>query len=89
MRQSKGRIPDGVLEEIFPKKLSRSRASEWAYSLLKQQILSGEFKKGQRLFREEIAQNFNVSETMVTRAFSRLKKDGLIIIKGGVGSFVA
>ena len=89
MSQSKRRIPDGVLEEIFPQKLNRLRASEWAYSRLKQQILSGEFKKGQRLLREEIAQNFNVSETIVTKAFSQLKKEGLIIIKGGVGSFVA
>ena len=78
-----------MLEEIFPQKLSRLRASEWVYSLLKQQILSGEFKKEQRLLREEIAQKFNVSETIVTKAFSQLKKDGLIIIKGGVGSFVA
>ena len=89
MKQSKSRIPTEVLEEIFPKQLRRSRASEWVYSRLKQQILSEEFKKGQRLLREEIAQNFNVSETNVTRALSQLKKDGLIIIKGGVGSFVA
>ena len=89
MRQSKRKIPDEVLGEIFPQKLSRLRASEWAYSRLKEQILSGEFKKGERLLREEIAQNFNVSETIVTKAFAQLKKDGLIIIKGGVGSFVA
>jgi len=89
MKQSKGRIAAEVLEEIFPQKLGRLRASEWVYSRLKHQILSGEFKRGQRLLREEIAQNFNVSETIVTRAFSQLKKDGLIIIKGGVGSFVA
>ncbi len=88
MKQHKRRIPTEVLEGIFPNPLSRLRASEWVYSRLKQQILSGEFKKGQRLLREEIAQNFNVSETNVSRAFSHLKKDGLIVIKGGVGSFV-
>ncbi len=89
MRRSNRKIPDEVIEEIFPQKLSRLRASEWAYSRLKEQILSGEFKKGQRLLREEIAQNLNISETIVTKAFSQLKKDGLIIIRGGVGSFVA
>ena len=78
-----------MLEEIFPQKLSRLRASKWVYSRLKQQILSGEFKRGQRLFREEIAQNFNVSDTIVSRAFSQLEKNGLILVKGGVGSFVA
>ncbi len=88
MEQSKGRIPAAVLEEIFPQRLSRLRASKLVYSRLKQQILSGEFRKGQRLLREDIAQNFNVSETIVSRALSQLKKDGLIIIKGGVGSFV-
>jgi len=33
-------------------------------------------------------QNFNVSRTPVAKAFSQLKKDGLIIIKHG-GAFVA
>jgi DNA-binding GntR family transcriptional regulator len=52
-------------------------------------ILSGKMKKGRRLIREEIAQNFNVSEVVVFMAFSQLKKDGLVIIKWGKGSFVA
>lgn len=89
MKQLKRKIPAEVLEEIFPQKLSKLRASKWIYSRLKQQILSGEFKRGQRLLREEIAQDFNVSETIVSVAFSQLKKDGLIVVKGGVGSFVA
>jgi DNA-binding GntR family transcriptional regulator len=83
------RIPDEVLKEIFPRKLNRCRASETVYTQVKQMILSGRLKKGQRLLREEIAQNFNVSEMIVSKAFSQLKKDGLIIKKGRVGSFVA
>jgi len=89
MRKSKGRISHEVLEEIFPKKLKRSLASERIYTELKQMILSGKLKKGERLFREKIAQDFIISETVVAGAFSRLKKDGLVIIKGGKGSFVA
>jgi DNA-binding GntR family transcriptional regulator len=89
MRKSKSRIPDEVLKEIFPKKIKRSLGSERIYSELKQMILSGKLKKGKRLFREKIAQDFDVSETIVATAFSRLKKDGLVIIRGGVGSFVA
>jgi DNA-binding GntR family transcriptional regulator len=89
MRKSKRRIPDEVLKEIFPRKLKRSLASERAYSQLKQMILSGKLKKGKRLFREKIAQDLDVSYTAVSEAFSRLKKDGLVIIKGSVGSFVA
>ena len=89
MKKSRNRIPDEVLKEIFPKKLKRSLGSERIYSQLKQMILSGKLRKGKRLFREKIAQDFNVSETVVAEAFSRLKKDGLVIIRGGVGSFVA
>lgn len=88
MRKSKSTIPNEVLKEIFPKKLKRTLASERVYNELKQMILSGKLRKGKRLFREKIAQDFNVSETIVVRAFSRLKKDGLVIIRGGVGSFV-
>jgi hypothetical protein len=89
MRNKTSRIPDEVLKEIFPRKFNRSLACERVYSQLKQMILSGKIKKGQRLLREEIAQSLNVSETVVSKAFSQLKKDGLVIIKGRVGSFVA
>jgi DNA-binding GntR family transcriptional regulator len=89
MRKSEGRISHKVLKEIFPKKLTRGLASERIYTELKQMILSGKLKKGERLFREKIAADFNVTETVVAGPFSRLKKDGLITVKGGTGSFVA
>ena len=88
MRKSKDRIPDEVLKEIFPEKLKRYGASEKVYSHLKQMILSGKVKKGERLIQEKIAQKFNVSRMAVGIAFSKLKKDGLIISKRGVGSFI-
>ena len=86
---SRDRIPDEVLKEIFPKKLSRNLSSEQIYTQLKQMILSGRLKSGQRLIQEKIAQKFNVSRMAVAIAFSQLKKDGLIISKRGSGSFVA
>jgi len=89
MIEPSDRIPDEVLKEIFPRKLNRCRASEWVYTHLKQMILAGKFGKGQRLVREEIAQNFDVSEGIVSRAFSQLRKERLIISKGRKGSFVA
>jgi DNA-binding GntR family transcriptional regulator len=88
MRKSINKIPDDVLKEIFPRGLNRSLASERVYSHLKQMILSGKVKKGQRLVQEKIAQKFNVSRMAVGIAFSKLKKDGLIISKRGVGSFI-
>jgi DNA-binding GntR family transcriptional regulator len=89
MRKSKHRIPDVVLKEIFPTKLKRSPGSERVYNQLKQMILSGKLKKGKRLYREKIALDFDVGYTGVSKAFSRLEKDGLVIIKNNVGSFVA
>ena len=88
MRKSRDRIPDEVLKEIFPKKLNRCRVPETVYTELKQMIISGQLGNGKRLVREDIAQHFNVSEMAVTRAFSQLKKDGLVISKGKFGSFV-
>lgn len=89
MKKSKNRIPTEVLKEIFPKKIKRSLGSERVYSQLKHMILSGKLKKGRRLDREKIAQDFDVGYTAVCEAFSRLKKDGLVIVKHTVGSFVA
>jgi len=89
MRRSKDRIPNEVLKKIFSRKLKRSLGSERVYNQLKHMILSGKLKKGKRLFREKIAQDFDVGYTAVSEAFSRLKKDGLVILKHSVGSFVA
>jgi DNA-binding GntR family transcriptional regulator len=88
MKVTKDRISDELLKEIFPRGLNRGLASERVYSHLKQMILSGKVKKGRRLVQEEIAQKFNVSRMAVGIAFSKLKKDGLIISKRGVGSFI-
>jgi DNA-binding GntR family transcriptional regulator len=61
MKESRDRIPDKGLREIFPKKLCTHRASEGVYSELKKMILSGKVKKRPRLIREKIAQDLNVS----------------------------
>ena len=89
MIEPKDKIPDEILKQIFPRKLNRCRASEWVYTQLKQMVLAGKLKKGKRVVREEIAKNFDVSEGVVSRAFSQLKKERLIISKGRKGSFVA
>ena len=89
MRKSRNRIPNEVLKEIFPQKIKRSLGSERVYNQLKQMILSGKLKKGQRLFQGKIAQDFGVNSVTVAIAFSKLKKHRLVIVKRGVGSFVA
>ena len=89
MRKSRNRIPNEVLKEIFPQKIKRSLGSERVYNQLKQMIISGKLKKGKRLYGERIAQDFDVGYTAVSEAFSRLKRDRLVIVKHGVGTFVA
>ncbi len=81
-------ISKKVLKEVFPKKLNRSLAFEHIYSHLKQMILSGELRKGQRLLALEFTLIFDVNHGTVSQAFSQLRKDGLVISKGR-RSFVA
>jgi DNA-binding GntR family transcriptional regulator len=51
-------------------------------------IISGRLKKGQKLLQEKIAEDFRVSRVTVAIAFSQLKREGLIVSKNGVGSFI-
>ena len=88
MKITGNRIPDDVLKEIFPKRFNRSLATKQIYTHLRQMILSGKLKKGQKLLQEKLAQDFRVSRVTVGIAFSQLKMDGLIVSKNGVGSFV-
>jgi hypothetical protein len=74
MRVKRDRIPNEVLKEIFPKKLSRFQSSAEVYTQLKTMILSGKLKKGERLTQGEIVQRFNLNWAAVGVAFSRLKK---------------
>jgi DNA-binding FadR family transcriptional regulator len=54
------------------------------------QIVSGERVAGSRLPTEEkLATDYGVSRTVVREAISRLKSDGLVITKQGLGAFVA
>ena len=82
------RIPNEVLEEIFPKKLKRYGVSGKVYSQLKEMILRGKLKKGESLFYERIVQEFSVSRDVAHGVISQLKRDGLVISKRRVGSFV-
>ncbi len=88
MRSKISKIPDEVVEEIFPEKLERYGASEKVYSQLKKMILTGKLKKGESLFYERIVREFNVNRDVAHGVVSQLKKDGLVISKRRVGSFV-
>jgi DNA-binding GntR family transcriptional regulator len=84
----KNRIPDSVMGEIFPRKVKRSILRDEVYDQLKKMILSGRFKKGQRLVEEELAHRLNVSRSPVHTSLLRLRKEKLVIWKHRKGTFV-
>lgn len=85
---SRDRIPDEVLKEIFSERLRRFDALRTVYNHLRLMIVSGKLKKGEKIVREHIAQDFNVNKMTVDRAFAKLKKEGLVVVRGSAGSFV-
>jgi DNA-binding GntR family transcriptional regulator len=85
----KNKIPDTIIGEIFPRKVKRSMLSEEVYDQLKKMILSGKFKKGQRLVEEKLAHRLNVSRNPVQIALLRLRKENLVIWKYKKGTFIA
>jgi len=85
----KNKIPDGVISEIFPKKVTKPKLSEEVYDQLKKMILSGKFTKGQRLVEEKLANRLNVSRNPVQIALLLLRKEKLVVWKYKKGTFVA
>jgi DNA-binding GntR family transcriptional regulator len=85
----KNKIPDQVISEIFPRRVKKSKLSEEIYDQLKKMILSGKFKRGQRLIEEKLAHKLNVSRNPIQIALLRLRKEKLVIWKYKKGTFVA
>ena len=85
----KNKIPEELIRDIFQRKLKRRDLNGEIYNKLKKMILSGKFKKGERLIQEELAHGFDVSRTVVLHAFAQLEKDKLIIRKYREGAFVS
>ncbi len=72
------------------KKLQKSSKHARIYNDLKQSLSEGHFLEGDKLPTEhELANQYGVSRPTVTKALTRLKKEGLITRKIGSGSFVA
>jgi DNA-binding GntR family transcriptional regulator len=84
----KNKIPDQVLNDIFPKRVKRTKLSDEVYDQLKKMILTGKFKKGQRLVEEKLAIRLNVSRNPIQIAFLRLRKEKLLVWKYKKGTFV-
>lgn len=67
----------------------RERLGDQLYGQILEQIVSGEFKEGDKLPSEnQICQAFQVSRPTVREALMRLHADGLVTTRQGSGSFV-
>ena len=62
--------------------------SEDVYNILKEKLISSEFKPGNALMENEIATALEVSRTPVRQALARLERDGLIETIPRKGAFV-
>lgn len=63
--------------------------SELVYQSLREQIVSGGLLAGERLYLDEISEQFGVSTNPVRDAFRRLEAEGLITNRPHVGATVA
>lgn len=63
--------------------------SDQICDLLKDSIIKGELKPGDRLLELEVAKTYNVSQAPVREAFSRLRKEGFVIHRRHKGTFVS
>jgi DNA-binding GntR family transcriptional regulator len=66
-----------------------SRRSKDAYNSIKEMVLTGRLKPGNRLLDRDLAGELGVSRTPVREALSRLAQDGLLENGRGIGYYVA
>ena len=69
--------------------VKRSRFADQAYAILFQKIVTGEYREGDKLPSEnEMSVSFGVSRPVVREALERLRVEGLVASRRGVGSIV-
>lgn len=61
-------------------KIKQLSLSDLVYNQIKQQILNGELKAGDRIAEEDLASNYGVSRTPIREALKKLSEYGLITI---------
>ena len=62
--------------------------ADWVYSQLREGILLGDFKPGERVRQSVVAERYNVSQTPVREALARLASDGLVQLQPRRGAVV-
>lgn len=65
--------------------IKRTTLKKQVYEHLKEQIILGMYKPGERLIEEKIAESFSVSRSPVRESIRMLEKDGLITVNSSGG----
>lgn len=73
---------------LYEKKNSET-GKEYAYRVLKENIMSLELKPGELLSEGELAQQLNISRTPIREVLMRLKNEYLIEVKPQTGTYVS
>ncbi|MBK1868441.1 FadR/GntR family transcriptional regulator [Taklimakanibacter albus] len=75
---------------IKPRQLSRAPLPDRIADMIKQEIAEGRLAPGERLPPEQVlAENFGVSRNVVREGIARLRNEGIIESRQGIGAFVA
>jgi len=67
------------MENIFKPMDDKTSLHILVYNQLKELIISGKLKPGERLMEYEIAKNLNISKTPIREAIRELSKEGLVV----------
>ncbi|MCA0941852.1 GntR family transcriptional regulator [Salipiger pacificus] len=71
------------------KSTKSSTAGEAGYDVIRQAIIDGEYREGDRLIEAELAERAGVSRTPIRDALRRLEREGFVHIRAGSGAVVA
>lgn len=74
---------------VYMKRFAGEKASEYAYRVLREQILEFEVEPGEVIAEVETATKIGVSRTPLREAIAKLQGDGLLITEGARGVAVA
>ncbi|MBC2581409.1 GntR family transcriptional regulator [Clostridium sp. DJ247] len=70
-------------------KLKGENGKEYAYRVLKSNIMSLELKPGQSISEAELSQQLNISRTPIREVLMRLKEEHLIDVKPQIGTYIS
>lgn len=73
----------------FLEKLRGETGKEYAYRVLKYNIMSLELKPGQNINESELVQQLNISRTPIREVLMKLKEEHLIEVKPQIGTYVS